>query len=264
MPSSATACKPPTVGVSGVSLLLYVSDVAPYETALGKSPAGVHRSLGTAARALEEVASIHGLRFLHATKVYEAGEDVLKEARVLALFTIGETEWSASQRQVIEARAAQGGLSVLGLHSATDSAYGWPGFGRLVGARFAGHPVTARLALSVVDKAHPATAHLSSPWMFEEELYLFRDLVAELHILLGVRFVDLAEDQRAAVVEHLSASGRQDTPELLPLAWCLQNERFRSFYTVLGHFLSAYEDTAYLQHLSGAIEWLVDTPGHQR
>jgi type 1 glutamine amidotransferase len=31
----------------------------------------------------------------------------------------------------------------------------------------------------------------------------------------------------------------------------------RSFYTALGHFVSAYEDANYLQHLRGGIEWVI-------
>ncbi len=244
-----------------MSLLVYVSDVAPYATVGGKVPAGVHRSLGTAGRALEEIAGLHGLGFYHARRVQDLDEEVLGEARALALFTIGETAWSAGQRRLIEARATHGQLGLLGLHSATDSAYEWPAFGELLGARFAGHPVTAELPVSVVDKAHPATAHLPSPWLFEEELYLFRDVAPEARALLGVWLEDLPDPVRHAVAEHMAGPGRPGAPELLPLAWCLKREGLRSFYTVLGHFLSAYEDTRYMLHLSGAVEWLLAADG---
>src|SRR5487761_1733374 len=95
----------------------------------------------------------------------------------------------------------------------------------------------------------------------EEELYLFRDFAPQARVLLGVRPADLPVAARRALAEHLAVPGDGDPPEMLPLAWCLERDRARSFYTVLGHFLAAYEDTRYLQHLSGALEWLLAGPG---
>jgi type 1 glutamine amidotransferase len=31
----------------------------------------------------------------------------------------------------------------------------------------------------------------------------------------------------------------------------------RSFYTALGHFVAAYADADYLQHVRGGIEWVL-------
>jgi type 1 glutamine amidotransferase len=242
-----------------MSLLVYVSDVAPYSTARGRSPAGVHRSLNTAAVALQQLAGMCDLEFHHVQRVQDLGDDLMAQARVLALFTIGETAWAEAQRREIETCATTGRLGLLALHSTTDSAYQWPFFGRIVGGRFDGHPVTGVLPLSVVDRAHPATAHLPSPWMFKEELYLFRDLVPEAQVLIGVRFNDLSVREQEAVTAHLARPAPAQAPELLPMAWCLDQHGMRSFYTALGHFLSAYEDTLYMRHLAGALQWLLAT-----
>jgi type 1 glutamine amidotransferase len=111
-----------------------------------------------------------------------------------------------------------------------------------VGARFDGHPVTGDLSIRVVDPDHPATAHLPSPWRFKEELYLFRELVPDARILLGVDFG--TPSARSGVLT-------------LPFAWCIERGPLRSFYTVPGHFASAYEDVTYLRHLCGGLEWLL-------
>lgn len=223
--------------------LLYVSDVAPYRPA-GARPeaAGVHQSLGSAALALEQIAGLCSLGFRHAARAADATIEDLASARVLALFTIGETPWSAEQREVIEERLASGTLGLVGLHSATDSAHGWPAFGELIGARFDGHPVTGDLPISVLDPGHPATAHLPSPWRFKEELYLFRGLSPDARVLLGV---------------ELTSSSLAERGSVLPIAWCIERGPARTFYTVLGHFLSAYEDGNYLQHLRGGVEWVL-------
>lgn len=202
--------------------------------------AGVHQSLGSAATALEQIAGLCGLGFRHARRVRDITTDDLDDARVLALFTIGETPWSQGQREIIEQRAISGALGIVGLHSATDAAYGWPAIGDLLGGRFGGHPITGELPITVVDADHPATAHLRSPWFFRDELYLFQDLVPDARLLLAV---------------ELGPTAR------LPLAWCVERSPARTFYTALGHFVAAYENADYLQHVRGGIEWVLQGSG---
>ncbi|MCU1495012.1 MAG: Crp/Fnr family transcriptional regulator [Acidimicrobiaceae bacterium] len=223
--------------------LLYVSDVAPYRRTDGHLvAAGVHQSLGSAALAFEEVAGLCGLEFRQVGRARDATADALASARVLVLFTIGETPWSPEQMRVIEERAGRGELGIVAVHAATDSSYGWSKFGELVGARFDGHPVTGELPITVLDPTHPATAHLPSPWRFKDELYLFRDVSPDARVLLAV---------------EMGALGSAGDSSRLPLAWCIERGPTRTFYTALGHFLSAYEDGNYLEHLRGAVEWVL-------
>lgn len=222
-----------------MSDLLYVSDVSPYRAGRdAPAMAGVHQSLGSAATALEEIAGLCGLGFRHATRVRDIGPEDLERARLLALFTIGETPWSQAQREVIERRASSGALGIAGLHSATDAAYQWPAMGSLLGGRFNGHPITGDLPITVVDRAHPATAHLPSPWVFRDELYLFRELVPDARLLLAVEF------------------GGSEVGTL-PIAWCVERPPVRTFYTALGHFVAAYENADYLGHVLGGIRWVL-------
>lgn len=223
--------------------LLYVSDVSPYRPERGEpAMAGVHQSLGSAATALAQIAGLCRLGFRHAARVQDISAGDLENARLLVLFTIGETPWSQDQREVIERRAAAGQLGIVGLHSATDAAYRWPAIGSLLGGRFNGHPITGELPITVVDAAHPATAHLPSPWRFRDELYLFRELVPDARLLLAVRL------------------GGPETGTL-PIAWCVERPPVRTFYTALGHFVAAYEDADYLQHVLGGVRWVLAASG---
>lgn len=224
-------------------LLLFVADVSAYRGADGRrTVAGVHQSLGSAARVFEEISSLYELEFLGVTRVRDATEELLSRARVLVLFTIGETPWTLEQRRIIEERVANGDLRLVGMHSATDSAYDWPAYGDLVGARFDGHPVTGEISIRVVDRDHPSTSHLPDPWRFTEELYLFRELVPDARVLLGVEFGTPLRDGGVTT---------------LPFAWCIERGPRRSFYTVPGHFVAAYENVTYLQHLRGGVEWVL-------
>jgi uncharacterized protein len=222
--------------------MLIVTQVAPYVD----GPAGVHGTLPQAAVALSELADLAGLAPVHVTDVRDLSPDQLAAARVLALFTIGETPWSAEQKQAVTTAWRSGRLRMLGVHSATDASHTWPEYGSLLGARFDGHPWTQDFAIDVVDRGHPATAHLGEQWDWRDEVYLFRDLRPEARILLR-----LAEDQ----VDLSVPEGR--IPECgFPLAWCIEDGAARSFYTALGHFHLAWELPVYLRHLAGGLAWL--------
>jgi type 1 glutamine amidotransferase len=231
--------------------MLIVTQVAPYVD----GPAGVHGVLGQAATALQELATMHDLDPTVATHVGDISPDRLAAARVLALFTIGETPWSPAQKEAIHTSWQQGNLRILGVHSATDANHQWPEYGAMLGARFDGHPWTQDFVIDVIDDTHPATAHLAatspsqSQWQWKDEVYLFADLRPDAHVLLR-----LAPDQ----VDLTKPGGR--VPDCgFPLAWTVEDGSARSFYSALGHFPGAWETPAYLQHLAGGLAWLAET-----
>jgi uncharacterized protein len=225
--------------------MLIVTQVAPY----ADGPAGVHGVLGQAATALQELVPMHDLNPTVVTDVNNISPDRLAAIRVLALFTIGETPWSPAQKQAIYSSWQQGTLRILGVHSATDANHLWPEYGTMLGARFDGHPWTQDFDIEVIDDTHPATAHLDRHWPWRDEIYLFADLRPDANVILR-----LAEDQ----VDLTSPGGR--TPACgFPLAWTVQDQAARTFYTALGHFPGAWETPAYLRHLAGGLAWLTET-----
>ncbi len=221
--------------------LLFITQVAPYVD----GPAGVHGVLDQATRAMSEIADLHGLRARAADDVRVLGDDEIDRARALALFTIGETPWSMTQRAEIMSRTRKGKLAVLAIHSATDSCYQWPFYGSLVGARFNGHPWTQTVDIEVRETKHPACAHLGDTWQWHDEVYQFRDLRDDARVLL--RAPDAALD--------LSARGANRPPYGFPLSWCFTEGEGRVFSTSLGHFPAAWESPTYLQHVSGGLAW---------
>src|SRR3954469_8154661 len=162
--------------------LLYVTQVAPYSD----GPAGVHSVLEQSATAVAELADDAGLRFARCTDVRTLDTDAIDRAAVVALFTIGETPWSADQRAALLGGLVAGRLAVVAIHSATDSCYGWDDYGRIVGARFNGHPWTQTFTLDVLEPDHPALRHLGSTWAWHDEVYQFRDLRPDARVLLRV------------------------------------------------------------------------------
>jgi type 1 glutamine amidotransferase len=225
--------------------LLFVTQVAPY----ADGPAGVHGVLDQAAVGVAQVGELNGLVPRRVDDVRTLDLTELREARALALFTIGETPWSEAQREAILTGVRAGTLSVLSIHSATDSCYGWNDYGALVGARFDGHPWTQTFTADVLDASHPACAHLGSEWRWHDEVYQFRDLRPDAQVLLRVRDGEL----------DLTAPGARPPEFGYPLAWCFAEGKGRVFSTSLGHFPGAWETPAYLRHLTGGLQWALGT-----
>jgi type 1 glutamine amidotransferase len=222
--------------------MLILTQVAPY----AEGPAGVHGVLGQATTALCELAELAGLSPSVVDDVRDLSPEQIGAGRILALFTIGETPFTEAQRAAVLDAWRGGRLGVLGVHSATDACHSWPEYGSVLGARFDGHPWTQSFAIDVVDPLHPATAHLGPTWAWHDEIYLFRALRPDAHVLLR-----LAEDQ-----VDLSVAGARVPDCGFPLAWCHSEEGGRTFYTALGHFPGAWETPAYLRHLAGGLGWL--------
>lgn len=227
--------------------MLFVTQAAPYQDGL----AGVHGVLDQAAVAVAQIAELEGLAARRVDDVRDLDAGELHETRVLALFTIGETPWSTEQRVAIRGGVRAGRLAIVAIHSATDSCYGWDECSTLVGARFDGHPWTQTFTADVVDPAHPACAHLGERWEWRDEVYQFRDLRADAHVLLRVPAGQLDP----------SAPGARRPGFGYPLAWCFEEGGGRVFSTSLGHFPAAWESPTFLQHIRGGLAWALGTPG---
>jgi type 1 glutamine amidotransferase len=223
--------------------VLVVTECAPYTDRM----AGIHGSRGQAVSAFVEIAGARGWTTSRVESVRELPDADLEAARVLALFTIGETPWSASQRELIRSRLDSGAMAVVGVHSATDANHTWPEYGAIIGARFAGHPVSAALPLQV-DRDHPATRHLGPTWSLHDEFYLFSDLRPDARVLLSIADGDAAE--LAPGVDRPAAG--------YPIAWCHSYGAGRVFYTALGHFPLAWEAPDYVDHVAGGFAWATE------
>jgi type 1 glutamine amidotransferase len=135
-----------------------------------------HDSIDTARMALATLASTTGEFRVTATEDLSmltssglAAYDVLFFA-----LTSGELPLASDQRAAILAFVSGGG-GFLGAHSATDTLYGWPEYGEMVGAYFREHPWTQQATVVVEDASHPAAGGVGSQFSINEEFYTFRD-----------------------------------------------------------------------------------------
>src|SRR6202453_4936560 len=89
-----------------------------------------------------------------------------------------------------EQRALQGyiraGGGFVGIHAATDCEYNWQWYGDLVGGYFQAHPKQQEARFFLVDKTNPATQGFPDPWTHFDELYNFKYLNPDIHVLIRI------------------------------------------------------------------------------
>jgi type 1 glutamine amidotransferase len=155
------------------------------------------------------------------------------------LNTSGDVLDEGQQRAVED--FIRGGGGFVGVHAAADTEYGWPFYGELVGAYFAGHPAIQPAVLRVVDRVHPATAKLDAVWSRTDEWYNFRTNPRPgVHVLLTLD-------------ESTYTGGTMGADH--PIAWCHPVGAGRSFYTGGGHTEQSYAEPAFRAHLLGGIRY---------
>lgn len=135
------------------------------------------------------------------------------------------------------------GGSFMGIHAASDTEYGWPWYGNLVGAYFDSHPNNPNVrdaVLEVVDKDHPSTAHLKDSWSRTDEWYNFKNINPDINVLINL--------------DETSYEGGTNG-DFHPIAWYHEYDGGRSFYTGGGHTEASFDEPDFQQHLLGGIQY---------
>ncbi len=199
-----------------------------------------HRSIEPGIAALQRIIEEQGMEML-ATEDAEALREALQQqpAAVIFLNTTGDI-LNPGQEAEMERYIRNGG-GFMGIHSATDTEYGWPWYGRLVGAYFKNHPPVQEARLEIVKKDHPATTMLPSPWTRRDEWYNFRDIQPGVEVLI--------------TVDENSYDGGTHG-DFHPIAWARKFEGGRTFYTAGGHTPDSFEEELFLQHLAGGLRYV--------
>jgi type 1 glutamine amidotransferase len=146
------------------------------------------------------------------------------------------------------------GHAFIGIHAASDTFHGWPGYIDMLGGEFDHHGPQVGVECLNQDPVNPATAPLGKSWKIsQEEIYQFKNYhPANVHELLV-----LDHNPQTGVAGHF------------PVSWCKAYGSGRVFYTSIGHredIIDADPDVkdrknspeishAYQAHVLGGIEW---------
>ncbi len=149
---------------------------------------------------------------------------------------------NAEQQAAFE-RYIQAGGGYAGIHSAADTEYEWPWYGKLMGGHFANHPLNPgerKAAIDILDKNHPATTGLPDRWERVDEWYSYRSFYPGIQVL-------------ANLDENTYDNGTNGANH--PIAWYHAFDGGRAFYTGLGHTPESYSEPLFLKHLWGGISY---------
>lgn len=196
-----------------------------------------HDSIATARDVLASLSATNGLT-VTATEDLSAisASNLANFDVVMFAMTSGELPFTPEQRNALLA-FVNGGKGFVGTHSATDTLYGWPDYGRLVGAYFNDHPWTQQGRVLVEDASHPA-AGIRDAFTLEEEFYTFRD----------------NPRSRVQVLMRLDAASVGASGDY-PLVWTQSFGSGRSYYNALGHFPATWRDSRFQSQIVAAIRW---------
>ncbi|MEL6926223.1 MAG: ThuA domain-containing protein, partial [Bacteroidota bacterium] len=201
-----------------------------------------HQSIGIGKKAIIELGQQKGFSV-------DTTEDsnIFKEKNlqnynvVIFLHTTGNILNDAQQLEFN--RFIQAGGGFVGIHAAADTEYEWPWYGQLVGAYFNGHPNEPNVReaeIAVLNKEHPATAHLPDRWKRSDEWYNYKSINPAIQVLMNLD-------------ESTYEGGTNG--EKHPIAWHHEFDGGRSFYTGLGHTDESFEDPLFIEHLWGGIDY---------
>jgi type 1 glutamine amidotransferase len=191
------------------------------------------------------VAAIHLLGAAHGYLVDDTEDagaftdaNLARYRAVVFLLTTGDVLDDSEQAAFEHYIRAGGGF--VGVHSASDTEYGWAWYGQLVGAYFKRHPAVQPAVIRVEDPSHPSMASLPASWTRTDEWYDFRtNPRGAVHVL--------------ATVDESSYSGGGMGSDH-PIVWCHAFDGGQSWYTAMGHAAESYADPSFLSHLEGGIE----------
>ena len=146
------------------------------------------------------------------------------------------------------------GHAFIGMHAASDTFHGWPGYIDMLGGEFMHHGKQVSVDCLNQDPANPATANLPKVWTIQqEEIYQFKNYdPAKVHDLL--------------ILDKHPETG---APGHYAVSWCKDYGSGRVFYTSLGHREDIWDTDPnlhdrknsveiakqYQAHILGGIEW---------
>ncbi|HEY4415393.1 MAG TPA: ThuA domain-containing protein [Verrucomicrobiae bacterium] len=146
------------------------------------------------------------------------------------------------------------GHAFIGIHAASDTFHGWPGYIDMLGGEFAHHGRQVSVDCLKQDPSNPATASLPKVWHIQqEEIYQFKNYdPTKVHDLL--------------ILDKHPETG---APGYYGVSWCKSYGDGKVFYTSLGHREDLIDTDpnihdrknsvetaqAYQTFLLGGIEW---------
>ncbi|HKH94234.1 MAG TPA: ThuA domain-containing protein, partial [Gemmatimonadaceae bacterium] len=170
----------------------------------------------------------------------------LKSYRAVVFLSTTGDVLNDTQQAALE-RYIQAGGGWVGIHSATDTEYEWPWYGKLAGAYFTSHPNNPNVrkgTFRVLDKTHVSTQGLPDKWEREDEFYNFKSINPAIKVLVDIDETTYQGGTNGA--NH-------------PMSWYHEYDGGRAWYTNMGHTDATFVEAPFLKHLLGGLRWAMGT-----
>ena len=234
------------------ALLLTVAGVAvaqpqePRVLVFSKTTGFRHSSIETGIAAVQKLGRENGFAVEATEEAAAFSERNLRRFRAVVFLNTTGDILNASQQDALE-RYIQAGGGWVGIHSATDTEYEWPWYGRLAGAYFESHPNDPNVrkgTYRVLDKDHPSTQGLPDRWEREDEFYNFKSIDRDIRVLVDI--------------DETSYQGGTNGARH-PMSWYHAYDGGRAFYTNMGHTEATFSEPLFLRHLLGGLRYAMGT-----
>ncbi|NJY63033.1 ThuA domain-containing protein [Salinimicrobium sp. CDJ15-81-2] len=207
-----------------------------------KTAGFVHESIPDGKAAIMRAGQEMGIEVDTTSDASYFGKEKLENYKaVVFLNTTGDVLKKEQQNAFEDYIRSGGGFA--GIHSAADTEYEWPWYGKLVGGYFKSHPHIQEAVVKVINTDHPSTKHLPKHWTRRDEWYNYKNLNPEVTVL-------------AQLDEQTYEGGENGSHH--PIAWHHSYEGGRAFYTGGGHTSESYIEPDFLQHVMKGIIWAGD------
>lgn len=208
-----------------------------------------HESLHWGVVAMKELAARNFFDVVVFEDPNSFNEKFLEQFQVIIFLNTTGDIFNAEQQKVME-KFIQSGKGFVGIHSASDTEYGWEWYTKLVGRMFHIHPVIQTAKLQILDNKFPGLQGFADGKLWTDEWYEFGpELSTGLNYVLGVD-----ETTYNPKVQWGEKKG-EGMGKLHPVSWYHEYDGGRGFYTALGHLPAIYSDKAFLDHLYAGILW---------
>ena len=205
-----------------------------------KTTAFRHESIAEGKKMFLELGAMHAIQIdTTESALFFSDTTLAKYDAVVFLSTTGDV--LDSLQQLAFERYIRSGKGFVGIHSASDTEYQWPWYGRLVGAYFKNHPKVQRALFQKIEES-PLTEGLPQQWYRTDEEYNFQSLPQHVTVLYQL-------------IENSYEGGEH--PDNHPIAWYQEFDGGRSFYTAMGHTKESYADPFFQQHVLLALNYVI-------
>ncbi len=229
--------------IAAVAFAIIRTDAGPMQVLIFSNTASFrHESIEAGIEAIKEMAEANSFEVTATEDASIFQQKDLKDFQVVVFLNTTGDILDDNQQAEME-RWVQAGGGFVGIHSAADTEYDWPWYGKLVGAYFESHPNNPNVLDATIDKVdpdHPSTQHLPQQWTRTDEWYNYKDIFNDIKVLLNL--------------DENSYEGGTNG-EYHPIAWYHEYDGGRSWYTGGGHTIESFAEPDFIEHLLQGIKW---------